>query len=368
MPTFVHTADVHFDTPFSARFTPRQASLRRKEVMQTFQKIADRAAEADLFLISGDLFDGRYVSADTAAYLKRCFSSMPGTQVLIAAGNHDPLTAESPYRTEEWSENVHIFGTEMEFVDFPQWQIRVHGRSFGQRHEKQPLLSQLELAPDWTNVLVLHGELVAEGGNSIYNPIERPVLEQSGADYAALGHVHQYSGLKRLGRTGFAYPGIPEGRGFDEEGRKGYLMGELQPGAVRAEWIPVSRRSFWHVDADLTGMEDSMQVLEAAERALAQAGGAEDLYKLSLTGRARRGLAQPEFLTEQLRDRAFYLEVLDKTVPDYSLEELAEEPSLRGAFVSEMLERIAAMSETEKEIGLRAIRIGLEAMEGGQNG
>ena len=74
------------------------------------------------------------------------------------------------------------------------------------------------------------------------------------------------------------------------------------------------------------------------------------------------------FLAEQLKDRAFYLEVLDKTAPDYSLEELAEEPSLRGAFVSEMLERIAAMSGEEKEIGLRAVRIGLEAMEGGQNG
>ena len=62
MPSFIHTADVHLDTPFSARFTQKQMQLRRKELMQTFQKIVRAAEKKDFLFISGDLFDGEFVS------------------------------------------------------------------------------------------------------------------------------------------------------------------------------------------------------------------------------------------------------------------------------------------------------------------
>ena len=43
-------------------------------------------------------------------------------------------------------------------------------------------------------------------------------------DYIALGHIHKFSGIKRIGNTYYAYSGCPEGRGFDEEGDKGIIF------------------------------------------------------------------------------------------------------------------------------------------------
>ena len=76
MPSFIHTADVHLDTPFSARFTQKQMQLRRKELMQTFQTIVRAAEKKDFLFISGDLFDGEFVSLETASFLQRAFSEI----------------------------------------------------------------------------------------------------------------------------------------------------------------------------------------------------------------------------------------------------------------------------------------------------
>ena len=54
------------------------------------------------------------------------------------------------------------------------------------------------------------------GPDSGYGPISPGDIAASRLDYLALGHIHQASGLQREGSTYWAYPGCPEGRGFDE--------------------------------------------------------------------------------------------------------------------------------------------------------
>ncbi len=73
---------------------------------------------------------------------------------------------------------------------------------------------------------------------SDYGPISQQDLAASGLAYAALGHIHQYSGLQRAGRTVWAYPGCPEGRGVDETGDKDVLLLHAQPGQVTGEFVP----------------------------------------------------------------------------------------------------------------------------------
>ena len=361
MPTFVHTADIHFDTPFSVGFSQKQAELRRKEVMQTFGKICEHAKEMDLLFVAGDLFDGRFVSSETVAYVKRCFASIPDTRVFLVAGNHDPLTAESVYQTEDWGDNVHVFSTEMEYVDLPDLQTRIHGRSFSAAHEEKTLLSNLELAEDWCNLLLMHGEVVSTDGESRYNPIEKQNLKQSGLDYAALGHIHLYNGIERADDTYYAYPGIPEGRGFDETGARGYLFGTVEKGSLQAEWKPICKREFIRCEVDLSGFTDHLAITERLATVI-KSKGEEKIYRLILTGNVEDTLVNPELLREELKEYCFSLELRDATCPSYSLEELRKEPGLRGAFVSAMLARIDAMSQEEKEIGNLALKLGLDAM------
>ncbi len=366
MPTFVHTADVHLDTPFSAHFNPKQMQLRRREVMKTFQKIVQVAKEKDFLFISGDLFDGRFVSSETVAFVKRCFEEIGGTKVFLAAGNHDPFSPGSVYQTTDWGENVYIFSTEGEYFDFSELKTRVHGRSFANDREEETLLADFPVHPDWCNVMVLHGEIVADGGESAYNPIHKGDIEKSGMDYIALGHIHQASELLRLGTTRVAYPGVPEGRGFDEEGEKGFYVGVLDKNDVQLTWMPSAMRQCWHLSVDVTGMEDGLAIQTAITEAIKNAGGSENIYKVLLVGKISDGIIQTDILKEELKDAAFYLDVIDETHPLIAVEELARENTLRGEFVLAMLEEIEKMPEEEKSIGYLALELGIKAMEGGQ--
>ena len=80
--------------------------------------------------------------------------------------------------------------------------------------------------------------IVALGGSAYMDPAATPPkaviapedIEKSGLTYLALGHVHQYSGPRREGGTVYAYPGTPDGRGFDELGEKGVILGRVSDG------------------------------------------------------------------------------------------------------------------------------------------
>ncbi len=366
MPTFVHTGDIHLDTPFSANFNQKQMQTRRREVMETFRSIVLAAKERDFLFISGDLFDGQFVSSETISYVKRCFAEIPDTKIFIAAGNHDPYLSNSAYASDDWGDNVHVFGTEWEYFDFPEKKTRIHGRSFPSSHVETSLLDAVSVADDWCNLMILHGEIVASGGKSSYNPIDKASLAASRMDYIALGHIHQRTELIRLDGVYYAYCGIPEGRGFDEEGEKGYYTGKAEKGNVSLSWTPSSSRSFRHIYVDVTEAEDRYQVQELITEKLFDAGNSDHCLKVVLTGRVRRGMIDCDALRDSLSQKAFYLDVIDKTKPKVLPEEMARENSLRGGFTNAILERISAMPDEEKEIGYLALELGLSAMEGGQ--
>ena len=54
----LHTADIHFDTPFSG-MAPSEALKSKEELKQVFEKIIQIVLEknVDIFLIAGDVFD-----------------------------------------------------------------------------------------------------------------------------------------------------------------------------------------------------------------------------------------------------------------------------------------------------------------------
>ncbi len=367
MPTFVHTGDIHLDTPFSANFNGKQMQIRRHELMQTFRSIVLAAKEKDFLFICGDLFDGKFVSQDTISFVKQCFQEIPDTHIFIVAGNHDPYLPGSAYDREEWGEHVHIFGTEWEFFDFPEKRTRIHGRSFGSTHVETPMLNQVAVAPDWCNLMLLHGEVVSKGGKSNYNPIEKDVLGESGMDYVALGHIHQRSDLLRQDGVSYAYCGIPEGRGFDEDGEKGCYIGEAEKGRVSLSWTPCSSRAFTHLFVDVTEAKDRYMLQNIIEEKISGQCDSKDCIKVVLTGKARPGMIDCDILKESMLQKAFFLDFVDETKPEYAIEEMINANSLRGDFVNAMMERIGTMSEEEQELGYLALELGLSAMERGQS-
>ena len=65
----IHCADIHLDSPMEASLPLEKATERRQEVLYSFLKLIDFAAEnqVDAVLIAGDLFDSDYPSSETLA-------------------------------------------------------------------------------------------------------------------------------------------------------------------------------------------------------------------------------------------------------------------------------------------------------------
>ena len=84
----------------------------------------------ELVLLSGDLLDSNAGYRETAEMLRDALALMDA-HVFIAPGNHDHLSPTSPYLTEAWPENVHIFKKQqIERVELPSLSLSVYGAGF----------------------------------------------------------------------------------------------------------------------------------------------------------------------------------------------------------------------------------------------
>ena len=280
--------------------------------------------------------------------------------VLIAPGNHDPFTPRSPYQRLVWPENVHIFRHEqLRAVALPDLGCVVHGAAFVGPDRTSQVLSNVVLPPDGlVHLLCLHGDV--SGPDSRYGPVTREQIGLCGADYLALGHVHQASGLQRQGRTWWAYPGCPEGRGFDELGEKGVLVGTVDKDGADLRFVPLCLRRYHILRADVTDTTPA----GALAACLPETAGL-DVCRVIFTGEAEgQGVDLPA-LESAFRDRVYALELRDQTRPAQSIWARAGEDSLRGLFLGELRRRYEdASTEEERQQITQAVRFGLAALEG----
>lgn len=350
----LHASDFHLDSPFQ-RLSAEQAMTRRRELRELPMALARLAREegVDLILLPGDLFDGERVYPETIEALTTALGSV-GVPVVIAPGNHDCADGRSPYLTTRWPDNVHIFTRpELSSYEFPELNCAVHGCAFVTPHRTdEPLLGFSAPEDGKLHLLCVHGE-VGLGGN--YGPIPPVALSCSGAAYAALGHIHAASGLRWEGDTAWAYPGCPEGRGFDECGEKGALEVTIDDNGVSARFHPLCRRQYRIEEVDAARFEEILPTVPS-----------EDLVRIILTGESDRA-PNLTALTELAQSRFFYVELRDETTLPQDLWARAEEDNLTGLFLREMRRRLDGAAEEDRPNILLATRFGLAALEGGED-
>jgi len=356
----LHGADFHLDSPFSG-LTPEQAVLRRSEQRLLLKRLAEaaRTEEPHLILLCGDLFDSRRIFRETAQTLAQALGEI-SCPVFIAPGNHDFYAPDSPYAALSWPENVHIFrSSRMESIPLPQLGCTVHGAAFTSPVRDSSPLSGFSAPQDgMLHIMALHGEMEGTGP---YAPISKDEAAASGLHYLALGHIHKASGLQWSGGTAWAYPGCPEGRGFDETGEKGVSFVELSPHGISSRFFPLQSRKYERLDVDLTGTQSAQQTTLAA----LPPNTDSDIYRIRLTGQCPAELVQLTALHRALSPRFFSLELQDHTQLPRELWRRAEEDNLTGLFLREVSRRLAAAPEDEN-LAL-ALRFGLAALEHGED-
>ncbi|MBP5231654.1 MAG: hypothetical protein ILO68_07975 [Clostridia bacterium] len=187
-------------------------------------------------------------------------------------------------------------------------------------------------------------------------PFTREDLRNSGFDYVALGHIHKGTGLQREGNVFWSYPGCLEGRGFDETGYKGVMIGTLEKGNADLKFLRISKRRYEILRCDIggCGREEAL----ARARAAVRGAGDETVLRLILTGEVREGMI---FFPEELVYDGWNgdeVDVRDETflTPDFT--ELETGTTLKGVFYRLMKEKIQKGEATEA-----ALKYGLMALD-----
>ena len=352
----LHAADFHLDSPFSG-LSPDQAAARRQEQRQLLDRLVElsNANGCELMLLSGDLFDSDNAYPDTIEAMQRAFSACTA-QIVIAPGNHDYAAAGSAYRTAQWPENVHIFTERtISCFPFPQLSCRVYGAAFCTPHESGLLDGFCAEQDALCNLMVLHGD--TQNAQSDYNAISRAQIAQSGLDYLALGHIHAPCPPRREGDTFYGWPGCLMGRGFDETGARGVLLGEVDRGVCTLRFTPLPSRRYEILR--VPAGDDPLAAIEAALPSDTQ----NDSYRIILTGEAE----QPDCaaLYAALAPRFFSLHLRDETTPKIDLWAAAGEDTLRGLFLRRLRAQYDAQTDDDARRRLAdAARLGLAALEG----
>ncbi|MBO1264707.1 metallophosphoesterase [Proteiniclasticum sp. SCR006] len=368
----MHVADVHLGSEVAT--VPEKQEARKKELLRTFRRITQLCKEEkmDLLLIAGDLFEGANVDPQIAASVKTYLAEVPA-RVFISPGNHDYVAMDSPYAEEDWPDNVTIFRGKMERVVLPDLKTAVYGAGFESTYVRRSLFDpKLPVEREYLNLCVVHGDLVSENQESDYHGITPSVLSGSGMDYVALGHIHLRSSIEKAGSTWYAYPGCPEGRGFDELGEKGVYMGTISREKMDLQFRPLSQRMYLVEEMDLSEVQNE---IEAEKKILAllkeryRESFEKHFYRIRVKGTMNRDQKIPWKNVElALKEELYFVKLVDETRMAVDYEEMAREKSLRGYFVQELLlqRKEAEKSGDEKALTRidKALDYGMKAFEG----
>lgn len=270
---FLHTADLHLDSPLRglSAYPDAPAERLRTATRDAFQNLITVALDeqVDFMVIAGDVYDGDWRDFNTGLFFVRQMGRLrqAGIPVYLLYGNHD---AESEMtKSLQLPDNVHVFSSrKAETFKIDALRVALHGRSFRVAATTESLLpSYPDPVRGWLNIGVLHTALEGKSGHARYAPCAIQDLQAKGYQYWALGHVHE-PWVER-GLTTIAYPGNLQGRHIREQGARGALLVTAESDEItdvaRLE-VDVLR---WHaLDVDVSAAAGRQEAVRLAGSAM----------------------------------------------------------------------------------------------------
>ncbi len=346
----IHCADLHLDAPMESRLPPERARERRGELRLNFARLIEEAKREGVrgILIAGDLFDASHITKSTEKYVVDLIASHPDIAFFYLAGNHDKGSALRAL--EGRPENLYLF--ENDWTSHSLEGVVIAGSEY-------PNFDALTLDAKACNIVMLHGQLQSGKGRLGSDILPLGKLKGKGIDYLALGHLHSYAAAALDARGIAVYCGCLEGRGFDECGKKGYVLLELENGRITHRFVPFAGRTWHAVECSVEGLSSGTDL---ETRALNTTRGipSGDMVKLILSGKcppdAHKDVRQ---LSALLASRFYFAKVKDESRMALSPEDYQNDISLKGEFIRRVM--ASNLSEEEKE---RTVACGLSALGG----
>jgi len=354
---FVHIADMHFDSPFIALSDKGNlGEQRRIEQRKVFKKVIEyiKQNKIECLFISGDLYEHQHIRKSTIEYINNLFKEIPNTKIFISPGNHDPYLKKSYYSTFNWNENVHIFGPEIEKIELEN--IDIYGYGFDDFYCSNSNIENMKIEnPEKINILIIHGTLDGSNAEDMqYNSMSTTMLKEKGFNYIALGHIHKNNFEKK---SNIIYPGSIISLGFDELGEHGMVVGEINNLENKLEFIKLDETEFVEEELNCTEINSVEELIEKINQINIEEN---KLYKIILTGKRNFEINIYNLYKYDLNERL--IKIKNKTKPNFNIEEIANENTLRGLFAKEILEEIKNKNYDE-EILENALELGMEILE-----
>ncbi|MFN0128309.1 MAG: exonuclease SbcCD subunit D [Verrucomicrobiales bacterium] len=341
---FLHTADLHLDSPMIGLASREGAAVDAilSASRRAFENLINLAiAEQVAFVvIAGDVYDRDWKGYETGLFFRGALVRLreAGIRVFLISGNHDAASVIS--RKLSLPEGVVVISSRSpethELHDLP---VAVHGMSFPNRAVPENLVPRYPApVPGSFNLGLLHTSLAGDVRHDTYAPCSVDELIEKGYDYWALGHIHQPDLIHE--DPWIVYPGNLQGRSVRECGARGCRLVSVSDTqtVMDCQWhaLDVVRWAVATVDAtDLGTVEDiAMQARRALVREIYAADGrllavrlivkgVTDLHS-ALHSRPDRLQAEIDACVEELGEERLWIEqVRVETAPTVSLEALA---------------------------------------------
>ena len=290
---FLHTADIHLDSPLRglSAYEGAPVDLLRTATRRAFSQLVDMAIEEDVdfVVIAGDLYDGDWRDYNTGLFFVREMGRLNQAEipVFLVYGNHD---AESEITKQlTLPKNVKSFSAKKpETHRLEEIDVALHGQSFLSAATTENLaVGYPDPVTGCLNIGVLHTALEGHAEHATYAPCSLAELQSKGYDYWALGHVHEFAIHSE--DPWVVFPGNLQGRHIRELGPRGAVMVSADSDGISLERVFVDVVRWFHVEIDVSEAQTIDDVVTFVGRRFDEvvAGEAEDVTivaRVTLTG------------------------------------------------------------------------------------
>ena len=362
----LHTSDLHIDWPFE-KFIGSSREQRRHDVLTAFEELCSLAltVQADVLLVAGDLFHSDQVDRHTAALVISGLAKLRscGIKAVILPGNHDPGVAGVLRKNAGLLENVFVFtGDDWQLFDQIEG-VAIYGHPYTESKKGVRVLPKLELNDHAAfNIGILHGTVsgLPQAEND-YFPITPEDIAESGLNYLALGHFHNYQDCSSR-QTICCYSGSPERLSFNNTADRKAVLITMEEGGVNIQPIALKARPYQVIEVEF-GHRELAEIYNYIQ------DYADDtaVTRLNLNGLIdEEDILIISQLENHFKNSFFYLEVSDATVLMPTAD--PADRTVKGVFVSKILARLhdPATSPEEQKVLIEALKIGLTVLEGGR--
>ena len=369
---FIHTADIHLDSPLKglSKYEGAPQDKIREATRRALANLVKLAIDQQVafVLIAGDIYDGDWKDFNTGLYFASQMSRLreANIPVVMIRGNHDAASVMS--HDVRLPENVAVLSHEKpESFRLETLGVSIHGQGFANKAVTKNLAKHYPPAdPGQFNIGLLHTSVEGSQGHEPYAPCSLADLENKGYDYWALGHVHQRTVLCE--DPPIIFSGNIQGRHIRETGAKGCMLVTVNSqGEVDTEFrsLDVFRWAVCEVNA--TGCRSTDEVVDRFAQAVGDAWRENDELPMAVRAIISGACPIHSQLAASLADWKHHLQATatDEGGGNIWLEKVAlrttappktEETALAEGPIAELIEYLSELSGDDE----RLIKLGTE--------